>query len=110
MLPVDRISSASALLWSRSRCGPSAMPEVTVIIPAHNCGRTIDAALESVFAQTFKDLEVVVVDDNSTDDTASRIGSFGPRVICCRETGGGIVRALNAGLLRGTGAIVAVLE
>jgi len=86
------------------------MPEVTVIIPAYNCGRTIEAALESVFAQTFTDLEVVVVDDNSTDDTASRIASFRPRVRSCRETGGGIVRALNAGLLRATAPVVAVLE
>ena len=86
------------------------MPEVTVIIPVHSCDRTIDAALESVFAQTFKDVEIVVVDDNSTDDTGSLIASLGPRVIYCRETGGGTVRALNAGLLRSSGRVIAVLE
>ena len=86
------------------------MPEVTVVIPAHNAGRTIDAALESVFAQTFKDVEVIVVDDGSTDDTASRVAAFGPRVTYCRETGSSIVRALNAGLLLGSSRVVALLE
>jgi len=86
------------------------MPEVTVLIPAHNAGRTIDAALESVFAQTFTDVEVIVVDDGSTDDTESRVAAFGPRVTCYREHGGSIVRALNAGLLLGRSRFVAVLE
>ena len=86
------------------------MPEVTVVIPAHNAGRTIDAALESVFAQTFKDIEVIVVDCDSTDDTASRVAAFGPRVTCRRETGSTIVRALNAGLLLGRSRLIAVLE
>ena len=86
------------------------MPEVTVVIPAHNAGQTIDAALESVFAQTFKDVEVIVVDDGSTDDTASRVAAFGPRVTYCRETGSSIVRALNAGLLLCSSRVVALLE
>jgi len=86
------------------------MPEVTVVIPAHNSGRTIDAALESVFAQTFKDVEVIVVDCGSTDDTASRVAAFGPRVTYRRESGSSIVRALNAGLLLGRSRFIAVLE
>ena len=86
------------------------MPEVTVLIPAHNAGRTIDAALQSVFAQTFTDVEVIVVDDGSTDDTESRVSAFGPRVSYYREQGGSIVRALNAGLLLGRSRFVAVLE
>ena len=80
-----------------------------MVIPAHNAGRTIDAALESVFAQTLKDIEVIVVDDDSTDDTASRVAAFGPRVTCWREHGS-IVRALNAGLLLGRSRVIAVLE
>ena len=46
----------------RSAGGRSA-PEITVVIPAFNAGRTIGAALQSVFAQTFTDYEVIVVDD-----------------------------------------------
>ena len=86
------------------------MPEVTVIIPAHNAGRTIGAALESVFAQTFTDIEVIVVDDGSTDDTESQVAALGPRVTYCREQGSSIVRALNSGLLLGRGRLVALLE
>ena len=53
------------------------MPHVTVIIPAYNAGRTITAALESVFDQTYRDFNVIVVDDGSTDDTAARADAAG---------------------------------
>ena len=45
-------------------------PAVSVVIPAHNSAETIRETLESVRIQTYRDFEVIVVDDGSSDDTA----------------------------------------
>ena len=63
------------------------MPEVSVVILAHNAGSTIDAALASVTAQTFHDYELIVVDQSSTDDTAARVAAFGSAVVYCQQPG-----------------------
>ena len=48
-------------------------PRISVIMPAHNAAATIESALESLISQTFRDLEVVVVDDGSSDATAATV-------------------------------------
>jgi len=86
------------------------MPLVTVIIPAYNAGRTITAALQSVVAQTFRDYEIVVVDDGSADDTALRVAEFSDRVIYVRLANGGPASARNEALRRATGKYIAFLD
>ncbi|HUR33035.1 MAG TPA: glycosyltransferase [Vicinamibacterales bacterium] len=86
------------------------MPEVSIIIPAFNAGRTIDTALRSVFAQTVANFELIVVDNGSTDDTAARVAAFGPGVTCCTLTHGSAARAWNTGLGMARGRFVALLE
>ena len=44
-------------------------PEVTIIIPCYNCAKTLEQAFDSCFVQSIKNLEVVMVDDKSTDNT-----------------------------------------
>jgi len=52
--------------------GPAALPEVSVVIPTYNASRSIEAAIRSVAQQAYPNLEVILVDDASTDDTAAR--------------------------------------
>ena len=53
------------------------MPKVTVYIPAHNYGRFLDAAIQSVLKQTMEDWELIVIDDGSTDDTSEILAPYG---------------------------------
>ena len=86
------------------------MPQVTVIIPAYNAGRTITAALESVFAQTFRNFDVIVVDDGSTDDTALRVAEWGDRVTYIRKENGGPATARNEAVRHSHSPLVAFLD
>ena len=52
------------------------MPKVTVYIPAHNYGRFLDAAIQSVLKQTMEDWELIVIDDGSTDDTSEILAPY----------------------------------
>lgn len=53
------------------------MPKVTVYIPAHNYGRFLDAAIQSVLKQTMEDWELIVINDGSTDDTSEILAPYG---------------------------------
>ena len=86
------------------------MPQVTVVIPAYNSGRTIDAALDSVFGQTYRDFEVVVVDDGSTDDTAQRVLSWGDRVSLYRQPNAGPGSARNEAIRHARSPLIAFLD
>lgn len=86
------------------------MPEVTVVIPAYNAAASIGDALESVFDQDFPDLEVIVVDDGSTDGTSDVVAAFGERVKLVRQSNGGPGRARNAGIRAARGRLIAFLD
>jgi hypothetical protein len=86
------------------------MPEVTVVIPAYNAERFIAETLGSVQSQTFRDLEVLVVDDGSTDRTAGIVDSFGPPVRRLHQQNGGVSRARNAGSAAASGRFIALLD
>ena len=79
----------------------SSPPAITVLIPAHNAQRTLDATLKSLSAQTFKDFCVLLVDDASTDDTAAIAASFAHQMIVNVLTlahNQGVAATLNHGL------------
>ena len=52
------------------------LPEISVVIPTYNIEKFIGECLESIFAQTFKNFEIVVVDDCSTDKTCEIVEKF----------------------------------
>ncbi|WP_260598577.1 glycosyltransferase family 2 protein [Sphingomonas endolithica] len=88
------------------------MPQVSVIIPVYNRAGTIGAAVRSVLSQTHRDLELLVVDDGSTDDSAAIAERFGDaRVRIIRlERNCGIPQARNAGLAAARAEYVAWLD
>ncbi|MEV0294819.1 glycosyltransferase family A protein [Nocardia sp. NPDC050710] len=89
----------------------TACPEVTVLIPAYNAEPYLAEAIDSVLAQDFRDLELLVIDDGSTDRTARiATGYTDPRVEVVRLPHAGVVAAANHGLDRARGRFVARLD
>jgi glycosyltransferase involved in cell wall biosynthesis len=86
------------------------MAQVSVIVPTYNRADTIKRAIASVQAQTFQDWELIVVDDGSTDGTASVIAGLDPRMVVIRQENQGISGARNTGLARSTGRYIAFLD
>jgi glycosyltransferase involved in cell wall biosynthesis len=82
---------------------------VSVIIPCYNQSRFLAQAIESVLAQTYQHCELVVMDDGSSDDTASVAASF-ERVLCLSSKHRGLVSARNAGLKAANGSYVVFLD
>jgi glycosyltransferase involved in cell wall biosynthesis len=86
------------------------MPEVSVIIPTYNSAQFLDEALQSVFDQTFKDFEVIVVDDGSTDQTKQVLDKYGDRIRYIFQENGGPAKARNRGIKASSGKYVAFLD
>lgn len=83
---------------------------ISVIIPAYNAEKFLAQTLESVLVQTFRDFEVIVVDDGSGDRTAEIARSFGPPVCCLTKKNGGVAIARNTGIEQATGKYLAFLD
>ncbi len=84
---------------------------VSVIIPAYNAGPYVGEAVASVLAQQVADLEVIVVDDASTDDTAQVVSAItDPRVHLVRMAKGGVGAARNKGMELARGQFIAFLD
>ena len=85
-------------------------PLVTVVIPSHNYARYVGDAVQSVLAQTYAPVEIIVVDDGSTDDTFQVLARFGDRIRVLRLPGLGVAHARNAGLRAAMGEFVVFLD
>ena len=84
-------------------------PLVSVVVPTLNAARYLEAALDSVEAQSHEHLEVVLVDGGSTDGTLE-IGSRYERVRTVRQTGTGLPDAWNCGIAAASGELIAFLD
>ena len=87
-------------------------PLVSVVIPAYNCAGVIGETLASVARQTYGNIEAVIVDDGSSDDTGKVIDGFQGKgkVGYFRQENGGPGSARNTGILAATGAYIAFLD
>jgi glycosyltransferase involved in cell wall biosynthesis len=86
------------------------MPNVSVVIPAYNAAAFIADTVRSVLDQTYQDLEVIVVDDGSTDRTVECLQAFGNRIRVHQQANGGVARARHAGVQLASGAWIAFLD
>jgi glycosyl transferase family 2 len=87
-------------------------PLITVLIDTYNHERFIEAAIASVLEQDFphSDMEILVVDDGSSDRTPEIVARFEPRVRLLRKSNGGQASAFNAGIPEARGEIVSFLD
>ena len=85
-------------------------PKVSVVIPAHNHARFLPEALASVQQQTWRDFDVLVVDDGSTDNTAAVVAGFAPHVRYLYQQNAGPSSARNTGIRHTRGEYVAFLD
>ena len=83
-------------------------PLVSVVVAAYNCERFVGAAIESALAQAYSPVEVIVVDDGSTDSTADVAARYPVRLI--RQPNGGQGAAKNSGVAAARGGLIAFLD
>lgn len=86
------------------------MPKISVVIPTYNAAQYVGEAIESVLNQTFKDYEIVVVDDGSTDNTEELLQKYVDRIRYIKQKNGGEGAARNRGIREAHGEWVAFLD
>lgn len=85
-------------------------PAVSVVIPAYNAAWCVCKAIDSVLAQDFRDCEVIVIDDGSTDDTPAVLAGYGDAIRVVHQANGGMSNARNTGIRTARGDFVAFLD
>jgi len=87
------------------------LPRITVVTPSYNQGPFLRETIESVLGQGYPDLEYIIMDGGSTDDSAAIIQEYAPRLAYWQSAkDGGQAAAINAGFARATGRILAWLN
>jgi glycosyltransferase involved in cell wall biosynthesis len=89
---------------------PTEPPLVSVVIPTYNYGHCVAEAVDSALAQTYPAVEVLVVDDGSTDDTRARLAPYGDRIRYIHQPNRGLSAARNTGIRNANGTFVALLD
>jgi glycosyltransferase involved in cell wall biosynthesis len=88
------------------------VPEISVIIPAYNAATTLPRAVRSVMDQGLAEVEIIIVDDGSTDDVTATLGTLvdEANIHLIRQENGGPGVARNTGLGRATGRLIVFLD
>ena len=87
-----------------------ANPLISCIVPVFNGERFLAEALDSILGQTYRPLEIIVVDDGSTDATPEVAAGYAPRVSCLRQDNRGAASAKNRGVSASRGELIAFLD
>ena len=87
-----------------------AKTQVSVIIPTYNRGWTIGEAVDSVLAQDYRDFELIVVDDGSTDNTPQVLDAYRGAIKVFRQENKGVSAARNRGISEASGRFIAFLD
>jgi glycosyltransferase involved in cell wall biosynthesis len=87
-----------------------AEPLVSVVITAYNYGHFVTEAVDSALAQTYRNVEVLVIDDGSTDDTRQRLQPYGDRIRYHYQENQGLSAARNTGIRLARGEFIAPLD
>ena len=88
-------------------------PLISVIIPAYNAGQYFNHCIESIVNQTYKNLEIIIIDDGSTDDTPKLCDEWAEkdsRIIVIHKKNGGASSARNSGLDSATGEYITFVD
>lgn len=84
---------------------------ISVVIPAYNAEKTISTTLDSVINQSYKDIEIIVIDDGSTDDTASLVTAVSDsRIRLLSFENGGLPTARNRGIEHSSGELISFID
>jgi glycosyltransferase involved in cell wall biosynthesis len=86
------------------------VPLVSVIIPTYNRASVLERAIRSVLGQTFRDFELIVVDDGSIDSTTHLLNSFDGNLKALAQENQGVSAARNLGIKESTGVLLAFLD
>jgi glycosyltransferase involved in cell wall biosynthesis len=86
------------------------MSLISVIIPTYNYGHYVTQAVESALAQSYQPVEVIVVDDGSTDDTREKLAALGDKIRYIHQTNQGLSAARNTGIREARGEWLAFLD
>ena len=90
------------------------MPKVSVIVPVYNVGKYIDKCLKSLVEQTLSDIEIIIVNDGSTDDSKKVIDNYIERypekIVYLEKKNGGLSDARNYGIPYAKGEYIAFLD
>jgi len=85
-------------------------PKVSIIIPTYNQSQYLEEAIESVLNQTYKNIEIIIVDDGSTDNTSEVVKSFDNKIIYIQQKNKGASGARNTGIKKANGQYIAFLD
>ena len=113
VLALGGLVARDAIRARSSTPAPDFTPLVTVLVPAYDEAKVIAASVRALLDCDYANLEVIVVDDGSNDDTADlvdRLATFEPRVRCLRKANGGKASAANLGMRHARGEIVVAVD
>lgn len=87
-------------------------PKISIVIPCYNCESYIGKCLDSIIAQTYRNLEIIVVNDGSTDSTEEVLNHYATdeRIRCIRQENGGEAAARNTGIEAATGEYIGFVD